>query len=219
MHINKLLIIILSLLLFTGCSKGAAPSLDAGTSPVSASPSGVISETGTEGLSASPEPSSSPEPTSDASQWLKNPGDIDTFAFGEIEKVFLNNCYNGLSVGSPYIESILNKMVDKNALQHFSAIITNVRENDDATFTLTIEKVKINPKYEPGAQNTEPYLTDKSPSETVKVSSDVYLVLNTVVQIQMDDKLNEYIKPAEAHYFDFYSSGGDILFIIEGVMP
>ena len=200
---KKLFIVILIFLLLTGCSeKIQAPSF-----------SSTIT---THQTGSAPSPGL---PSGDASRWLKNPGGIDTFAFGEIQKVFLSNYYGGLSAGSPYIKDLLDKMVADKTLQHFSALITDVQKTGDSKFTLTIEKVKLNPKLEPETQGEEPFLSEKGESETKEVGSDVYIVLNMTAQVQMDEKLNDYIQPADGHYFDFYTCGEDTLFILEGVMP
>lgn len=218
---KKLYIIILVLLLFTGCSKGAAPMQNTKTPLAPASPSVSVSQTETEGLSPSEEPSPSRELSSDdISQLLKNLGDVNSGSlYSESEKIYLNKCYNGLSAGSPYIINLLDDMVEKKALQKYPAIITKVQKNSDETFTLTIKKVKFNPKYEPGGSNTQPYFSEIGPSETVKVGSDIFLVLYGFVQVQMDEKLNDYIQPPEGHDFIFYTCGGETLFIIEGVTP
>ncbi len=203
MKILKLFIILSVLLLLAGCSI-----------PI-ASPSAYSSSASSQEVSTA-----APVPSLDGgSQPLFNPDDVDTNVYLEIQQTFLKNLYSGVTAGSPYIGDLLDVMVEEKALQHYSAMITDIHKTDDFTFSLTIEKIEKNPKFELGGMGTEPFLNIIGPSETVTVSSDVYIVLNTVVQVQMDEKLNEYIQPTDGHYFDFYTCGNDILFILEGMMP
>jgi uncharacterized protein YlzI (FlbEa/FlbD family) len=157
--------------------------------------------------------------TAGESQQIKNPDQIDASSFSEIQKTFMDNCYNGIDAGSPYIKSILDKMVKKKSLQIFSASIKNVQKTNDSKFTLIINRVEVNPKFDSGANGTQTFLINKKADETIEVNPDVFVVINQGVLIQLDEKLNQYIDPADAHYFDFYTCDGDVLFILEGSMP
>jgi len=196
MIFKKYFIIIISLMLLSGCSQ----------SITSAS-----KETGTVASTA--------VSTAGESQQLKNLDPVDTFSFIKTQEKFMANCYNGIDAGSPYIKNMLDKMAKKMSLQIFSASIKNVQKTNDSKFTLVINKVEVNPKFELGANNTQPFLINKKADETIDVNSDVYFVLNQGVLIQMDEKLNQYIGPSDARYFDFYTCDGDVLFILEGLMP
>lgn len=156
-----------------------------------------------------------------SSDLLTNPDALDTSAFSEIEKVFMKNCYNGLEASPPYIKATLDTMVEKQKpLKYFSALIRNVKKSNDSKCTLTIDRVVLNLKYDAGATGTEPFLINKEVrNESIDVDSGVFITINTAVSVEMDEKLNEYIKKAEDHYFDFYTCDGEVLFILEGVMP
>ncbi len=67
-------------------------------------------------------------------------------------------------------------------------------------------KLELNLKFEPGAKGTEPFLlNDSMEPETIEVDSSVFFVVNMKISIEINEKLMEYIKPKDGHYFDFYT--------------